>query len=179
MASTCTCTARWSGTASTQGFNRAHLPNLTFHMPPPNIMTFCREYADGQHPRARLQALPNAMQSTTPMPTVYHRKTPTVYHPMPHCLPPLAPLSTTPCPAVYHPIPRCLPTHGPLSTTSCPAGYHPILRCLPPHAPLATTPYTHIWRSEGGARCSRGGENPTETCTYPRTGPGSRHGHGA
>ena len=136
---------------------RAHLPNLAFHMPPPNIMTFCREYADGQHPRARLQALPNAMQSTTPMPTVYHRKTPTVYHPMPHCLPPLAPLSTTPCPAVYHPMPRC----------------------LLPHAPLATTPYTHTWRSEGGARCGRGGENPTETCTYPRTGPGSRHGHGA
>ena len=48
-----------------------------------------------------------------------------------------------------------------------------------PHAPLATTPYTHTWRSEGGACCGRGGENPTEACTYPRTGPGSRHGHGA
>ena len=38
---------------------------------------------------------------------------------------------------------------------------------------------TNIWRSEGGARCGRGGENPTETCTYLRTGSGSRHGLGA
>ena len=28
------------------------------------------------------------------------------------------------CPAVYHPTPRCLPPHAPLSTTPCPAVYH-------------------------------------------------------
>ena len=87
--------------------------------------------------------------------------------------------STAPRSAVYHPVPRCLPPHAPLSTTPCPAAYHPMTRCLLAHAPLATTPYTHTWRSEGGARCGRGGENPMEACTYLRTGPGSRHGHGA
>ena len=48
---------------------------------------------------------------------------------MPRCLPPHAPLSTTPCPAAYHPMPRCLPPHAPLPTASCPAGYHPIHPC--------------------------------------------------
>ena len=47
---------------------------------------------------------------------------PAVYHPIPRCLPPHAPLCTTPCPAVYHPMPRCLPPHA---------------RCPPPHAPLS------------------------------------------
>ena len=46
---------------------------------------------------------------------------PTVYHPMLRCLPPHAPLPTTPCPAVYHPMPRCLPPHAPLPTAPCPA----------------------------------------------------------
>jgi hypothetical protein len=57
------------------------------------------------------------------------------------------------------------PTNNPLnpSTPDCPG--------TPCHA------HTY-WRSEGGARCSRGGENPTETCTYLVTGPGSRHGLG-
>ena len=103
---------------------------------------------------------------------------------LPRCLPPHTPLSTTalstpPAPLPTRPMLRCLPPHAPLSTIPCPAAYHPMPRCLLPHAPLATTPYTHTWRSEGGACCGRGGENPTEACTYPRTGPGSRHGHGA
>ena len=48
-----------------------------------------------------------------------------------------------------------------------------------PDCPGTPCPAHTYWRSEGGARCSRGGENPTETCTYLVTGPGSRHGLGA
>ena len=48
----------------------------------------------------------------------------------------------------------------------------PFVRILP----RTLCPAHHIWRSEGGARCGRGGENPTETSTYLRTGPGSRTG---
>jgi hypothetical protein len=48
-----------------------------------------------------------------------------------------------------------------------------------PDCPGTPCPAHTYWRSEGGARCSRGGENPTETCTYLVTSPGSRHGLGA
>ena len=48
-----------------------------------------------------------------------------------------------------------------------------------PDCPGTPCPAHNYWRSEGGARCSRSGENPTETCTYLVTGPGSRHGLGA
>ena len=129
---------------------------------------------------------PTQTVSLIPIPRL-HTKDRTSLYPICSVLVGAGPLSITQRPAGYHPIPRCLyhrmphcvPPHAPLSTTPCPAGYHPMPRCLPPHAPLATIPYTHIWRSEGGACCGRGGENPTEACTYLRTGPGSRHGHGA
>ena len=113
---------------------------------------------------------------------------PRCLHPLPRCIPPNAPLSTTPCPTVYHPMPRCLPPHAPrclpphapLSTAPRSAVYHPTPRCIPPHSSLSTTPcpvdytpYTHNLRSEGGACCSRGGENPTEACTIvPSDGSG-------
>ena len=67
---------------------------------------------------------------------------------------------------------------SPLSPTPCPAAYCPMRDAeILPRTLCPAHPYLAL---EGG--CSllgRGGENPTETCTYPRTGPGSRHGHGA
>jgi hypothetical protein len=62
-----------------------------------------------------------------------------------------------------------IPNIAPIEETADPLGKKPRTPC-PAHI---------FWRSEGGARCGRGGENPTETCTYLVTGPGSRHGLGA
>jgi hypothetical protein len=59
-----------------------------------------------------------------------------------------------------------IPNIAPIEETADPLGKKPRTPC-PAHI---------FWRSEGGARCGRGGENPTETCTYLVTGPGSRHG---
>ena len=79
------------------------------------------------------------------------------------------PLSTTLYPAVYQ-----VPPHAPLSTAPC-----AMLRFCPAHLRTLCPAHPYLALGGGCLLLGRGGENPTETCTYLRTGPGSRHGHGA
>ena len=51
---------------------------------------------------------------------------------------------------------------GQVRNNSNPAWEDFTLHTLPP-TPTLSAPHTHIWRSEGGAYCGRGGKNPTET----------------
>ena len=53
-------------------------------------------------------------------------------------------------------------------------------RTCPENSPAHLAPHTFTGARKGVlVGCGRGGENPTETCTYLVTGPGSRHGLGA
>ena len=55
---------------------------------------------------------------------------------------------------------RCLPPHAPMATTPCSAVYHPTLRCLPPHPPLSTTPCPAAYCCRGAQRCAHAKPTP-------------------